>query len=46
MMLWRDHRVLSLVSFDVKGTYNGVDKEVLLHRLRERKMPEFDAMDR
>ena len=27
---WRKRRVLSLVSFDVKGAYNGVYKERLL----------------
>lgn len=37
---WRDRKVLSLVSFDVKGACNGVNKEVLLHRLRERRIPE------
>lgn len=28
-MAWRGRRVLSLISFDVKGTYNGVYKERL-----------------
>jgi hypothetical protein len=37
---WRDGKVLSLVSFDVKGAYNGVDRSVLLRRLRERRIPE------
>jgi ribonuclease HI len=37
---WRKRRVLSLISFDVKGAYNGVSKEVLLSRLRDRKVPE------
>jgi hypothetical protein len=37
---WRDGKVLSLVSFDVKGAYNGVDRNVLLRRLRERRIPE------
>lgn len=30
---WRIGRVLSLVSFNVKGAYNGVFKERLLQRL-------------
>jgi hypothetical protein len=33
---WRNRKVLSLVSFDVKGAYNGVFKERLLQRLRAR----------
>ena len=37
---WREGKVLSLVSFDVKGAYNGVDRTVLLWRLRERRIPE------
>ncbi|KAK0368981.1 hypothetical protein CLIM01_13661 [Colletotrichum limetticola] len=37
---WRKRKVVSLVSFDVKGAYNGVYKERLLRRLRARGMPE------
>ncbi|KAK1509295.1 hypothetical protein CABS01_16854 [Colletotrichum abscissum] len=37
---WRKRKVVSLVSFDVKGAYNGVYKERLLQRLRARGMPE------
>ena len=37
---WREGSVLSLVSFDVKGAYNGVDGRVLLRRLRERRIPD------
>ena len=37
---WRGRRILSLVSFDVKGAYNGVYKERLIQRLRARGMPE------
>jgi ribonuclease HI len=37
---WRERKVLSLISFDVKGAYNGVNKDVLLHRLRARRVPE------
>ena len=33
---WRFKKVLSLVSFDVKGAYNGVYKERLLQRLTAR----------
>jgi hypothetical protein len=31
---WRGRRVLSLVTFDVQGAYNGVNKDVLKDRLR------------
>src|SRR5882672_5764737 len=37
---WRAKKVLSLVSFDVKGAYNGVYKERLLQRLKARGIPE------
>ena len=37
---WREGKVLSLVSFDVKGAYTGVHPGVLLRRLRERRIPE------
>jgi hypothetical protein len=33
---WRSKKVLSLVSFDIKGAYNGVYKERLLQRLTAR----------
>ena len=36
---WRSRRVLSLISFDVRGAYNGVCKERLLQRLRARGIP-------
>ncbi|KJZ68823.1 hypothetical protein HIM_11783 [Hirsutella minnesotensis 3608] len=36
---WRMGRVLSLVSFDVKGAYNGVCKERLLERMKARGIP-------
>lgn len=36
---WRSKQVLSLVSFDVKGAYNGVYKERLLQRLAARGIP-------
>ncbi|OAQ63890.1 reverse transcriptase [Purpureocillium lilacinum] len=36
---WRMSKVLSLVSFDVKGAYNGVFKERLLQRLAARGLP-------
>ncbi|KAK1837939.1 hypothetical protein CCHR01_19435, partial [Colletotrichum chrysophilum] len=36
----RKRKVVSLVSFDVKGAYNGVYKERLLQRLRARGIPE------
>ncbi|KZL81062.1 reverse transcriptase, partial [Colletotrichum incanum] len=37
---WRGHRVLSLVSFDVKGAYNGVCKERLIQRMKARGIPD------
>ncbi|EKV16962.1 Transposon I factor, putative [Penicillium digitatum PHI26] len=37
---WRGRRVLSLISFDVKGAYNGVCKERLIQRMKARGMPE------
>jgi hypothetical protein len=36
---WRAYRVLSLVSFDVQGAFNGVHPSVLAERLRERRVP-------
>jgi hypothetical protein len=36
---WRAYRVLSLVSFDVQGAFNGVHPSVLADRLRERRVP-------
>ena len=37
---WRGRKVLSLVSFDVKGAYNGVCKERLIQRMKARGIPE------
>ena len=37
---WRDKKVLSLITFDVKGAFNGVATPVLLERLREKRVPE------
>ena len=37
---WRDKKVLSLITFDVKGAFNGVATPVLLERLREKRIPE------
>jgi hypothetical protein len=36
---WGSKKVLSLVSFDVKGAYNGVCKDRLLQRLLARGIP-------
>jgi hypothetical protein len=36
---WRAKKVLSLISFDVKGAYNGVYKDRLLQRLTARGVP-------
>lgn len=32
---WQERKVLSLMSLDVKGVYDGVNKGVLLDRLRQ-----------
>ena len=37
---WRGRRIVSLISFDVKGAYNRVCKERLLQRMRARGIPE------
>ncbi|RKK97848.1 hypothetical protein BFJ70_g17589, partial [Fusarium oxysporum] len=37
--VWRNRKVVSLVSFDVKGAYNGVFKDRLLQRLEARGIP-------
>jgi hypothetical protein len=37
---WRSRQVVSLISFDVKGAYNGVCKERLLQRLDARGIPQ------
>ncbi|KJZ68284.1 hypothetical protein HIM_12324 [Hirsutella minnesotensis 3608] len=36
---WRNRKMLSLISFDVKGAYNGVCKDRLLERMKARGMP-------
>ena len=36
---WRSRKVLSLISFDVKGAYNRVYKERLLQRLQAQGIP-------
>ncbi|KAF5265373.1 hypothetical protein FOXYS1_3819 [Fusarium oxysporum] len=36
---WRNRKVLSLISFDEKGAYNGVFKDRLLQRLEARGIP-------
>lgn len=40
---WRDKKVLSLITFDVQEAFNGVARDVLLHRLRKRRIPEVIA---
>ena len=37
---WRGQKIASLISFDVKGAYNGVCKERLLQRMRARGIPD------
>jgi hypothetical protein len=36
---WRLHQILTLVSFDKKGAFNGVHTSVLRQRLLERRVP-------
>jgi hypothetical protein len=36
---WRGGKIFSLVSFDVKGAFNGVHMSVLTQRLGERRVP-------
>ena len=38
---WRDKKVLSLVTFDVKSAFNGVAPDVLINRLREYRISEL-----
>lgn len=38
---WRDKKVLSLVTFDVKRAFNGVAGDVLIERLRWYRIPEI-----
>lgn len=37
---WRGGNILTLITFDVKGAYNGVKSDVLAERLRRKKIPE------
>jgi hypothetical protein len=37
---WRSRHAVSLISFDVKGSYNGVCKERLLQRMKAKGTPE------
>lgn len=37
--VWRNRKVISLISFDLKGAYNGVFKDRLLQRLEARGIP-------
>jgi hypothetical protein len=37
---WRNYKLLTLVSFDVKGAFNGVHSEVLIRRLGDSRAPE------
>lgn len=36
---WRGDRVLSLVTFDVQGAFNGVHPEILCERMQDRQIP-------
>ena len=37
---WRIGKVLTLITFDIKGAYNGVNIQILITRLRQRGIPE------
>lgn len=37
---WKDKNVLSFITLDVKGAFNGVATEVLLYQLQKRRLPE------
>ena len=37
---WRDKKVPSLVTFDIKGAFNKVASNILINRLRECRIPE------
>lgn len=37
---WEQNRILTLITFDVKGAYNGVSTPVLIKRLRAKGIPE------
>lgn len=37
---WRKYKILTLISFDVKGAFNGVHSDVLIRRLKDRRAPE------
>ena len=38
---WKDKKVLSLITFDVQGAFNGVARDVLVQRLRKRRIPKI-----
>jgi exonuclease III len=38
---WREKKTLSLVSFDLKGAYNGVHIPALIKRLKTRRIPQI-----
>lgn len=38
--VWREGKVPSLLSFAFKGAHNGVARDLLLQRLRQRRIPE------
>lgn len=37
---WRGHKIISLISFDIKGVYNRIYKERLLQRMKVQGIPE------
>jgi ribonuclease HI len=37
---WKRRHVVTMLSFDLKGAFNGVNKDVLVQKLRERRIPE------
>lgn len=37
---WKRKHVVTMLSFDLKGAFNGINKDVLLQRLRARRIPD------
>jgi hypothetical protein len=40
---WREWKVLALASFDMKGSYGAVNRDVLLRRLRQHQLLEVSV---
>jgi len=42
---WKRKHVVTMLSFDLKGAFNGVNKDVLVQRLRARRIPKQNKGD-